>query len=437
MADRYIIAAGGTWLNAGSDIFDTIGLPNAPAGDGGGIAGGDTAILNSDSGTVAVVGNAVCAGFDATGFAGIFTVVDTKDLDINGTAILPSVNVPSGTATIYCGGSTTFLAGSTLDAKLNFVFDGGAGNWTLTHNDVEIGGDYTVNNTATSFTVENGLQVAGDVLYTAGKHSETSIFLTGTGTLSWNAAATVRPTFTVVSGTRTGNGVVNCTGFYSLVAGIYRCNTVLTIYPAANDFMEVLGIFTGTSYVAINMADSYSNAGQIVLNNVHATGLLVTASSKVLVLYGKIEVLNSQWHGTAGVDTITVYFEDSYSNLGTLCELGFNGTNRHAAFNCSGIMEFGEIRLDVGANAGSTIALGDCVVMLSGVFTGTGITVSADDELVHFVNPTGGAGQLTDVDIAGGAQTHAHDCTVDGTCTGISDDTQVRHDAMLMMGIGG
>ncbi len=433
MANRYLISTGGLWANAASDIW---AASSGGAADGGGIAGGDTAILDSSSGNLTIDANAVCGGFNGTGYNETVRFFDGKDLDINGTAILPNVTTTAGTATIYFGGSTTFLAGSTVE-RIEFVFDGGAGNWTLTHNDVEIGGDYTVNNTATSFTVENGLQVAGDVLYTAGKHSETSIFLTGTGTLSWNAAATVRPTFTIVSGTRTGNGVVNCRGFYSVAAGTYVCDTVLTIYPAANNFMEVLGIFTGSSYVVINMADSYSNAGQIVLNNTHATGLLVTASSKVLVLYGKIEVLNSQWHGTAGVDTITVYFEDSYSNLGTLCELGFNGTNRHAAFNCSGIMEFGEIRLDVGANAGSTIVLGDCVVMLSGVFTGTGIAVSADDELVHFVNPTGGAGQLTDVDIAGGAQAHAHDCTVDGTCTGISDDTQVRHDAMLMMGIGG
>ncbi len=203
--------------------------------------------------------------------------------------------------------------------------------------------------------------------------------------------------------------------------------------PTENNFLDIQGTLGGTGALQIFLESNLSASGRIVTGD--DVGLYITASvTRSLELSGEINIPDLEINCTANGQYCSVDLTNSLVDIGDVI-LGYSSGTNFAKLNLHGTAKINSIIRKTG-NASSLheVNLNSSFIELSATFTGTGIIVTADADKVHIVNPIAGSGSLIDVEVDN--QVHAHDCTVDGDCVNVSDDTEVYPSSAALMGAG-
>lgn len=368
--------------------------------------------------TVTVSSSATCNGLSATSAS---SLVLGANLNCENTLALSDVSL------LNIGGSTVFITGT------NLLVDVGTSGGIALLSDLTIDGDFelaggTINTNSYDLTVNNGTSI-----YTAGTLTTLNLVTTGTCSLSWNAGSGKRPYVTVASGSLDFIFASYLLRLTTLPGTTLTGAVSVLMRPIdAGNYLDIQGTDYRTGLMIVSPQASSTNTGRIVFSSTCQLQVLSSVDSSAHTLSGELNVPSLLITGSSGSLTSSVIIAGNMVSLGSVT-LGTAGTDRHGTLELRKTVKISSLKLAISANAGSRLSLNSCFLELSGEFTGTGITVTADEGM-HIVNPIGGSGRLTNV--APDNVIHAHDCTVDGDCSNVSDNTEAYPGSLLMCGAG-
>ena len=362
---------------------------------------------------------------------------DTVTIDENDVVTAPATATTIDGITITAAGGRLNLGvgGMTVNGNVTInnatILGGGADR------DMQINGDLSVG--ASAFTVGD-VTVAGDVSTSAAPTViNLDLIVDATGgarTIEWNrSGAGQSPTSLRITGT--GGDITKTATTYSRkltvdAGAIYAGNPDGRIwYPVANNFCDIQGSMTGNGVFRIYWVggDTFTNSGRVVPSST-ATRVDYRSAGGTWVQTGEMNVNTNLkiYHTGSGVANFTNNGFTTIKNL----DLG-SGANASGKFTNNGTLVLESAQRLVGAtSAANAFELASGFIELTGTITGTNVAFTADADACHIVNPTGGAGRFTDVEPD--TQVHSHECTVDGDCTNISDNTE-RYPYQSVLGV--
>lgn len=298
MADRFLIPAGGAYLNAATDIW---GPSSGSAPDLGGLnATADIAILDNLSGNLTLDGELTAIGLDMELYSADKTVdLDTSDMVINGTLeALGGRGTVEGTGTIIVSGTSDHRihADATIAATVILKFTAASGIPTLTHTGAAfptIGG-LEIDNNPTSFILGADLPVAGDLIFTAGKFdtqtNSVSVTMSGTNNIQWDTITTEHLYHLILaSGAAiTRVGVTECVSVTIPSDATLDGNAILQVRPTGDDSISIAGTIGGTGTVNLLLRVSQANSNPINVGTKlviegEAAGRVITQSGQLTV----------------------------------------------------------------------------------------------------------------------------------------------------------
>lgn len=194
MASRYLIPAGGTYVNAATDIW--AGSSGSAADGAGLLAVEDIAFLDNLSGNLTLAGALTSIGLNMELYP------SNKSLDLDGNNMVINGLLDSfggsglvengGTVTVSGTGAHTIHDNATIENTVTLKFTAASGTPTLDPASITfptIGG-LTIDNNPTSFIINGHLPLSGDLTFTAGKFDTATntvkVTHSGTSELKWN-----------------------------------------------------------------------------------------------------------------------------------------------------------------------------------------------------------------------------------------------------------
>ena len=396
MANRYLIAAGGDWLDGTSNIW---AAASGGAADGGGIAIGDTAILDANSGALALKKGSVCAAFDTTGYTSTATWADVP------------LYYPQLGAVTHAAGT---LAMGTCDP-----------DWT-------------------SSSMTGGILAGSGAMNIAGNISVTGGTMSHTGKWTQTASANVANNsfgrrFTHLS--LGGAGVTSTltdnvyAQEFTHGAGAVTGARIISIYAAANDFWHA---GTGTidiSQIIVDIVSTARTMGAMLVTSLSSGLTLTGTTGRKLTQTGPINIGTSKLNiypsnaGTAELDLAGSALTVGQIQIGTA-----------AASNFSGILSLGEgiIRIGAGglargnaANLANALNFDSAYVENAAAIDCTGMAVT--NVACHIMG-----GTVSNVNNGSAEPIHCHGTIDGGGNTGVDFDKHAApgHNPLVLVGVG-
>jgi len=350
MADRFLIGAGGTWANASSNIW----AANSGGAADGGIAAGDTAKLDGNSGTLTISGGAscVCAALNTTGYTDTATV----------TAATPAL----GVMTLAAG---TFDGGAFAVAATGLTYTGGT--WAG-------GGAWTVNGNISGAN-------AGTVTFSGGVTQTGAARTISFGDAS-QASTTKLPTVTLASGASSKSTLAGDLVCKKVILGagtVELAAETLDLRPESDTFWDESGVGTFTATTGRIWIIAATGSNLTLASDITCPGDLYISSR-----YNSTQTFTGTFNMQSG-ETLGLAESGSGAARGIIIIAGVTGSpnvvngdvdvaNNHADLRFgAGTYVINNMNRDsVQTDTGIPMNLGTARFTLSGTFDGTGMTVT-------------------------------------------------------------